>query len=779
MIKFLDLDKFTKGLKPVTATEWLTRTGEFSPDGLFSENIFGNLNSVERNNTFSYINLYSEVIQPHALKILLQLDRKIDKFISTESNFILDKEGRLIEDESGISGMTEFIKLFPKIKFRTDTDQREKLVKLIDFSYKQKTLFIDKLVIVPPEQRPAYQDDDGNWVIDELNNVYLSVMRKTLNVKSAKGSGALFDILLYGLQIAINNHHSFLEAKIGKKHGMIRSELLSKRVDYSGRAVIVPGPKLKINELGLPIRLAVSLFQDFIIYQLLNAGRISKDVLSKEIKDFNDLDLSVDSIKKVLKAIKNADEIPKSLYDIFFEATEVAMMGRVILSKRDPSLHAESVRAYNPILIDGSVIQLCTMQVGGHNADFDGDAMAVFHPLTKESQEEARKNMMRAGSGTSSTEITFELSKEMCVGLYTMTKDVPLKKSPIAVSVEDLKNANDPYIAVKFRGKNTTMGKAIFNDCLPNKYPFVSQQVDKKLANKIISELVDSYGDEVGEDSCYKMKEAGFKFSTIMAPSITLDQLQLPPKVYELKKKLKGASIEDAGILLKQMIDITKKHLEGTGIQQLAESGSTKGWDQPMQILVAKGVVSDPEARLFVVSGGFADGLKPKEYFTASSGARKGIIDRVLNTATTGYTSRKLAFVLNNLTFDPNIRDCKTTRTTSIKLTSDLIRRLHGRYIMLNGKAIELDPKTAKPGTIVELRTPIYCQSKNLCLTCYGNLIKRIRSPYVGVAAAQIIGERGTQLIMRTFHTGGSVTVLERDILKDIAENDSLANLES
>jgi len=778
MIRFLNMKEFTQKLVPVTTTEYFTRAGEFHIGGLFSETIFG-ITDRERTDTFSYIDLYAKVIHPEALKILIRLDGKISKFISTEQNFSLNENGSLTVDEKGVTGISAFIKLFPDIKFRIETSDRDKLHQVVQRAYQNNTLFLDRLPVIPPEHRPAFKDEDGNWTMDSMNDVYLSVMRKALQVRSAIGSGPLFDILNYSLQEVVIEHHKYIHTKVAKKQGIIRSQLLSKRVDFSGRAVITPGPDLKVNEIGVPFRMAVGLFEPFILHQLLYTGRLDKEILSAEIKQFNDLELSVDSVRKVLKAIKVGDRIPETLYKIFYEATEVAMMNRVVLCKRDPALQAESVRAYHAVLIEGNTIQMCTMQVGGHNADFDGDAMALYHPITDEAQAEAKDKMLKAVSGSSSTAITFSLSKEMIVGLYSITKDVKPKNSPLEVTRELLENATDPFVAVKFKGQKTTMGKALFNSCLPLNLPFVNQQVTKKIANTILSKLVETHGPDAARESASRMEKLGFKFSTIMAPSIKLDDFEVPPKVYELKKKLKGVDTDTALLILKQMYDIVKKHLADSGLFDLSESGSTKGWDQPMQILVAKGVIADSEGNILpVISASFADGLTPTEYFNAASGARKGIIDRVINTSTTGYMSRKLAFVLNNLEAHSHLRDCGTKLTVTLKLTKDIIHRLSGRFHIVRGKVVEFDQEKYKPGDVIQLRSPIYCKSKKLCLTCYGKLLQRHQTPYVGVLAAQVIGEKGTQLIMRTFHTGGAVTIKQKDMLQDIINNDPIADID-
>ena len=205
----------------------------------------------------------------------------------------------------------------------------------------------------------------------------------------------------------------------------------------------------------------------------------------------------------------------------------------------------------------------------------------------------------------------------------------------------------------------------------------------------------------------------------------------------------------------------------------LADSGATKGWDQPFQMLCAKGIIADPEGNILpIIKGSFSEGLTVEEYFNATGGARKGIIDRVLNTADTGYTSRQLVYLLNSVELDWFLKDCKTKNYLDLQLTDDLIGRLTGRYIVEKDNLVLFDKSKFKSGDIIQLRSPIFCKSLKICHTCYGKLLERARTPYIGVLAAQVVGERSTQLIMRSIHTGGTVSLKVKGILNDILEND-------
>lgn len=781
VIKILDVNKFSIGLTPVTSTEIKTRSGEFNQNGLFSEKIFGAEGSLDRSKRFSFIQLSTKVLHPTLFRHIIRLERKIEKWLSTEQSFKITDDGSIVEDDDGVTGIASFIESFPKIKWRAGSTQRELFIKGIEQNYKNNTLFIDKIPVLPPEVRPYFEDEAGQQTYDELNTVYINILRKSFQINSAGSSGQFFDLLNWGLQLAINEHDKYIKHKIEKKQGLIRGNMLGKRVDFSGRAVITPGPQLNINEVGVPLRMAVQLFQPFLLHYILFSKRYPyKQELEKEVLEYMDAELTVDTIQKLCKAIKNHDDIPENLYQLIFDAINIVMKDRVVILKRDPALHDGSLRAFNPILSKGDTIELSTTQVGTFNADFDGDQMAIYHPMTEEAQAEVKAKMMRMEGMKNDRSVNIEISKEMNVGLYMMTKNVPLNSSPIAVTQEDLEKATDPYIPVKFRGRDTTMGKAIFNSCFPLDFRFVDDQLNKKITNGLIEETVKKYGDDITAKIFSKVQKIGFKFATIMAPSFSLEHVEMPDSIARIKEKLKTATPDEAFKLMDQGEQIMKDTLKGSTLYDLVDSGSTKGWGQPKQILIAKGIIADPKGNVLdPISGSFTDGLEVKDFFAAASGARKGMIDRALNTADTGYFTRQLVYLLNSVEVDPVLKDCKTKRTVNVRLDKKMISRLTGRFVLTpSGKVEKFDTEKYKPGDSIQLRSPIYCKSKHICHTCYGNLIRKIRSPYVGVLAGSAIGERGTQLIMRTFHTGGAATMAKHDIMQEIIENDPLVDLE-
>jgi len=780
VIQILDVNKFSKGLKPVTTTEIKTRSGEFNQDGLFSEVIFGAEGSLDRSKLFSYISLDTKVIHPTLFRHLVRLEIKLKDWFSLENTFTIKGDGSFVQDDNGVAGIKAFIEEFPKIKWRAGTSAREELIKGIKENYKYNILFIDKIPVLPPEVRPYFEDEEGGQNLDELNKVYQNILRKSFQIKGAGSSGQFFDLLNWGLQLAVIDHDNFIKNKVKKKRGLVRANMMGKRIDFSGRAVIVPGPKLDINEVGVPLRIAVQLFQPFLFHYLLFSKKYPyKDELEKEVQEYTETELTVDSLQRLFKSITSRDDIPEKLYNLIFDAAVIVSTGRVVIAKRDPALHDESLRGFYPIITRGDTIELSTLQVEGFNADFDGDQMALYHPMSIEAQNEVKEKMTRITGSKNTKSVSFSFGKEMAVGLYMITKNVPITKSPIAITAEDLEKATDPYIPVKFRGKETTMGKAIFNNIFPKDFRFINDVVTKKVVNSLIPEVVNKYGEEAAIKIFSKLEKISFKYATIMAPSLKLENLDMPVSIGRIKDRLKTATPDEAFKLLEEGEEIMKEKLKGTTLYDLVESGSSKGWDQPKQLFIAKGVIADPKGKVLdPISGSFTDGLTTTEFFKASSGSRKGAIDRALNTSDTGYFTRKLVYLLNPVEVDPILKDCKTKRAINLRLSKDTIGRLNGRYILVGGKLKKFNLDEWKIGQSINLRTPIFCVSEKLCHTCYGDLVKRVKSPYVGMIAGSAIGERGTQLIMRTFHTGGAATAAKHDVLQDIIDNDPLAKLE-
>jgi len=753
VIKILDANEFARKLKPITSTQMKLRSGEFDENGLFSEVIFGAEGSIDRTMRMSYIDLNAEVIHPTLYRVIIRLDRRLEKMFFAETSFSLDSSGKLIEDENGVVGILGFKSLMPKLKFRGETQQREELIKLINFNYQKDTLFVSKLPVIPPDFRPYFEDEQtGEITYDELNEIYVDVLRKSFQIKSINKTTAFYSVLNANLQKAVNTHDAFIQKKIEKKRGLIRNSILGKRVDFSGRAVITSGPELDAHEIGIPLKMAVMIFSPFLIHLLIFSQTYPRrEELRNEISQYiPDGELSVDTIQKLFRAIESGDKIPRTLFDLIFEAAEIVSRNRFVLAKRDPVIHELGYRGFKVKIVRGETIHLSSLHTGGFNADYDGDQMAVYHPITNQAQEEIKQKMMRATGTKNFNSVIYELSKDMLVGIYCITKPRSENNSPSEVSEEELEKATNPYIAVMYKGKKTTMGKAIFNNALPKDFPFVDDLVTKKIVVALIQKILKNYGPEASDRTISKLKTIGFKFATIMAPTLDISNIQMPPEIQKIKQRIKNASPEEAFKLLQQAADIMKKHLENTGVYDLSASGATKGWDQLQQMFIAKGVISDTEGNVLdPIAGSYADGLSPTEFFKVGSGARKGVVDRALNTSDTGYFTRQLVYVLNSVEAHPSLLDCKTKRSITIRLTKDIIDRLSGRNVIRGSKAIPFNKSDYSVGQTASLRTPIYCESPKICHTCYGDLLKIHKTPYIGVVSGMAIGERGTQLIMR------------------------------
>jgi len=779
MIKPIDLKKFTKNLTPIETPEIFTGGGSaFHPQGIASEVIFGPQESAKQKTTFSYIMLNTEVIHPALYDILKRLDRKIEKYISTESFFIVNTNGELIEVdddvEGAVTGLSNFTKVFAKIKFRGGTAARDSYVKLIKKYGKDNLVFIDRIPVMPPHFRPIYKDENGQWTIDAINEIYVSILRKTLSIKTQEQKGILGDLFRYGIQRVVNQHHDFIKKKIEKKEGLIRSKLMGKRTDFSGRAVISTNPEIKAGEIGVPFRLIITLFEPFLVFYMLRSGRIKQEELEPLIKQYDKtLDYGPEAVQRIVKAINMSEDIDPKLKQLFWDACVAISTRRMVLAKRDPVLIPEGYQAYHPIVVDSETIQMCPLHVGKHNADFDGDAMAIIHPLSNESQKELADKASRIYASGATDSVTIELSKGMYIGLYKITKTSKKKNSPINFTDEDVNKTTDPYTKVVYRNKNTTAGRAIYNYCYPKDFPFFEGVVDKSIIRKHLDICQQKYSQDIFKTINNRLMEQGFKWATIAGSSFTLDSIELPQYILDYKKKLEGADPDTASRILGQAEKEIAKFLEGTGLGDIIESGSAKGYDQVMQVIFAKGLMSDISGEILpAISTSMSEGLDSQSFFKAGAGARAGMVGRAVTTADTGYLARRLVYFLNTVELHPTLKDCKTTKTIKLKVTDGkLLKDIRYRFVIQDRNLVKVEDAKIKIGDVIELRSPIYCKSPKICHACYGRSYERIATPYIGVSAGLNIGQAATQASMEKFHTGGAVKVIKKNMIEDMQSN--------
>jgi DNA-directed RNA polymerase beta' subunit len=767
------MDKFSKDIGEVTSSEIFISKGTYHPDGLFSEEIFGSVESPERKKSYGFITLNTSVIHPAIMPILKRVERKIVAAVYREGKYKIDEQGYLQDDKDGdIIGIKSVYDNMRKISFRGGSPQRDNLIKMFTHYIRNNQFFIDKIPVIPPVYRDATRDDSGNINLDPMNDYYKNIIVLSLQLKTS-GSGVVYDILSTNMQQAVLDLYDYMSSLISKKEGLLRHDILGKRVDFSARAVITgAGYELKSDELGIPLRAIVKLFEPFILHELMNLSEDLKSKLAEEMYAYNQMELSISTLRNLLGGIYKGDEVPEEIDYIIRIGVNKAIHDKVVIAKRDPALHTESTMAFRPVLVEGNTIRLNTLMCDVFNADFDGDQMAIFTPITKEAIEEARDKMITTESKDGMNAVSLGFKPDVVAGIYTLTMEPPGGIHGTRTIRNDDELAQlDIHDGITYNGNKTTVGRVLFNKQLPNKYKFINEPVTKKKLKLITSEISIKLGSAIYRQTCDNLLKLGSYYFMVASPTFSLDDLEIPQKFYKMKEKLVGATPEQAQVILNQMEKELSAYLieRGMSLGILAAAGATKGIDQLRQVLVAKGLVTDTSGKILPpITSSYADGTKSKDFFSLGPACRSGIMDRVLNTATTGYLARQLIYALQSVEVNPKITDCKTKRHLIITAVPEIARRLEGRLILTKGGGYRLFNPATDTGKVIYLRSPMYCQSRQLCLRCYGQLALRNTSPYVGITAGSIIGERGSQIIMKSFHTGGAVTIRLIDVFGNI-----------
>jgi len=389
---------------------------------------------------------------------------------------------------------------------------------------------------------------------------------------------------------------------------------------------------------------------------------------------------------------------------------------------------------------DLTVEDFCTFITG--TGLFLYDSVSILVPLSKEAQDEAKKKMVRATSNEGIDTQNFEISKEMLVGIYTLTdKDNGGSYRHIS-SIDDLYKLDiGDRVKIKFRNSTieSTAGRVIFNNLLPQFVSFYNGVVDKKVLKKLLSFVI-RHDKSLYADSINKLVKSSFYYATIYPQTVSLDMLSINKKLENLKEKLsKSTDIEEQGEIISEMKMEMMSHIKTNAPDLYAyiKSGASKGDDQVNQILVSKGVIVDPSGNVLPpIISSISEGYSPEEYFNSSAGARAGLISKALGTREGGYEYRKIIYVVGDVQADINIVDCGTRDTLNIKLTGDMFKRLDGRYV-LDDKNKIIPISSNMIGKIIRLRSPIYCQSRKICRTCYGDLLAQLASQNTGIVAAQ------------------------------------------
>ncbi len=677
---------------------------------------------------------------------------------------------------------------------------------------KPEWMVLDVLPVIPPDLRPMVQLEGGRFATSDLNDLYRRVINRNNRLKRLLELSAP-DIIVKNekrmLQEAvdalINNGrrgHAVLGAGnrplkslsdlLEGKKGRFRQNLLGKRVDYSGRSVIVVGPKLKLNQCGLPKKMALELFKPFVMHHLV------KRKLAHNIK----------TAKKLIE--QESPEIWNILQEIVEE--------HPVLLNRAPTLHRLGIQVFKPVLVEGNAIQLHPLACPAFNADFDGDQMAVHVPLSTEAQTEAEILMLATNNVLSPANgIPIALpSQDIILGCYYLTMKEKGRKGEgkIFANPEEAIRAQeeghvDIHASVRVRVndkiEDTTVGRVIFNQVLPEDMKFVDLTINKKALARIISYLYRQYGQEVTVKCLDDVKELGFKFATKSGITIGIIDLEIPS---EKEKILEDAEKDVAkikeqfnyGLIMEEervekiinawtnaadkVVTAILSHLRSFNpLYMMADSGARGSRRQIGQLAGMRGLMADPSGKIieFPIRSNFREGLSCLEYFISTHGARKGLADTALRTSKSGYLTRRLIDVaqdviiteedcgtndgvfVSDIQEDGNIIEKLEERIVGRIAQEDIVDSESGETIVLRGEII--DEKIAKKISDlgikeVMIRSPLTCASKQgICVKCYGKDLATGKlvtiGEAVGTIAAQSIGEPGTQLTLRTFHTGG------------------------
>ena len=692
--------------------------------------------------------------------------------------------------------------------------------------------------VIPPELRPLVPLDGGRFATSDLNDLYRRViirnnrLKRLIEIKAPdvimrnekrmlqEAVDSLFDNSRKSSAVKTESNRPLksLSDSLKGKQGRFRQNLLGKRVDYSGRSVIIVGPELKMNECGLPKGMAAELFKPFIIRRLLERG--------------------------IVKTVKSAKKIVERKDPVIWDILENILKGHPVLLNRAPTLHRLGIQAFQPKLVEGKAIQLHPLACTAFNADFDGDQMAVHLPLGNAAILEAQilmlasHNILNPANGAPIT----VPSQDMVLGLYYITKarkstqEHPVKGegmvfySPEEVRIAYNEKRVDLHAIIKVKvdvkegGKlvnkliETTVGRVIFNEQVPEGYGFINQLLTKKALRDIISDVLKETGNAVTADFLDKIKNLGYHMAFVGGLSFNLNNVIIP-KIKESLISKANEEVEEVmnnynmGFITNnerynQIIDIwthTNSHLTNTLMKELAadddgfnpvymmlDSGARGSKEQIRQLSGMRGLMAKPQKSGAVgneiienpILSNFKEGLSVLEYFISTHGARKGLADTALKTADAGYLTRRLVDVAQDVIISE--KDCGTLRgltITALKKNEEVVETLYDRilgrvalhdiYHPLTNELIvkggeEINEEIAQviedsPIEEVEIRSVLTCESKHgVCANCYGRNLASGRlvqkGEAVGVIAAQSIGEPGTQLTLRTFHQGGTAS---------------------
>ncbi len=673
-------------------------------------------------------------------------------------------------------------------------------------------MIFNVIPVVPSETRPMVQLDGGRFATSDLNDLYRRLINRNNRLKNLMSIGAPDIItrnekrmLQEAVDALIDSGKSRKVSRISRgaktlkslaevikgKQGRFRQNLLGKRVDFSARAVIVAGPELNLNECGIPKKIALELYKPFVLKEILLRGMAPN--------------------------IKTARIMVEDEEEAVFDVLEEVVKDRPVLLNRAPTLHRLGIQGFYPKLIEGNAIKLHPLVCVGYNADFDGDQMAVHLPITDEAITEINNGLMASHNllKPSAGEFIALATRDMYFGTYylsRMSNDKPrfdrhfTIDEAITAHLQETLNINEPLNVVLESGEKvvTSVGRLMLNSTFPKDYPYISKLIDRTVFKELAIDIHKKYGNDVVANFLDKMKNLGFKYSTVSGISAAITDVVMVKERPEIIAQAEKKIVEIESNLYKGLI--TKEEFKSLSHQIWIEATDVldlKTWealteDNPLKIMILtgagkasraqikqvggmKGLVQDPKGNLvdLPVRSNYRIGLTGFESFNSSRGTRKGLTDKGLKTADAGYLTRRLVDVSQDLII--NNDDCGSTEGKLITINdktslADFYARIRGRF--LSSDVIEPSTKNViakrndfiddnmlklfqeKHVEEIEVRSPLYCETRHgICKKCYGSDLTTLyeikEGIAVGVVAAQAIGEPGTQLTMKTFHSGG------------------------
>ena len=697
---------------------------------------------------------------------------------------------------------------------------------MITSGVRPEWMFMTRIPVIPPALRPMVPLDGGRYATSDVNDLYRRVINRNNRLVKLKEIGAPDVILRNEKRIlqeavdslidnSIRHGSSLMQSAQAAKHqlksladnlkgkrGIFRQNLLGKRVDYSGRSVIVVGPELHLNQCGLPKQMALELFRPFVISKLLE----------------RELAYNIRGAGRLID-----DDLPE-----VWAILEEVIKDKYVLLNRAPTLHRLGIQAFKPILIEGSAIQVHPLVCTAFNADFDGDQMAVHVPLSEEAQAEAReimaadKNILKPGNGEP---VVAAKLLDIILGCYWMTKTMSgevgegkyFQSTNAAITAYDLgvvafraKINVLPTETTKyagFEGKifETTVGRLLFNSVLPKDYAYLNKEIDKKAMSKIVDDMINKYGLDRVPNIMDKIKAFGFKYSTYSGVTWGLDDIVVPEgkKVIIDAAKIKSEQVTEQfneGLLteeekLRKNVEIwhaAKNDIEkiipasmdkNGSVYDMWISGARGSLSSITQMAGMKGLIQNTagETIEFPVLSSTKEGLTPIEYFITTHGSRKGLTDTALNTAKAGYLTRRLFDVAQDvlvieddcgakegiIIHRQTVGDPAIFKNVRGRNLAEDVKDKDGKVLYEKGHMItkeEAQKIEANGVGDVAVFSPLGCKTlKGVCTKCYGSDLGKNEpislGEAVGTIAAQAIGEPGTQLTMRTFHSGGTASV--------------------